>query len=519
MTTATGKHAPLDVVVVGAGFAGLGLGIQLARAGITAFRILERAPRIGGCWRDNVYPGLCCDIPSHLYSFSFELNPNWSQKFAPGREIWEYLEHCKHKYGLERFISYGAEVLSARFDDRTGLWTVHLASGERVVARFLVGAQGALTLPNVPDIPGLQSFDGPVLHTARWDPEFDARGKRIAVIGNAASGVQAIPQLAQQAAHVYVFQRTPNWVFPRGSAPISAASRAIYRWVPGAMRLKRLAIYLEHELRYFALKNPQGRMAKFIRKMAMDHLRQAISDPELRRKLTPDYAFGCKRMLISDDYFSSLTRPNVELITDRIVRAGSHEIATPQARYEVDAVVLATGYRVQENLSYDIIGRQGRSMNALWKTTPEAYLGVVATGFPNLFLIGGPNSATGHTSFIFTLESHINYIVRCIARGLSSNYLSIEVREQVQANYNARMQDELKGMVWSSGCKNWYTTAGGRVFTQVPGFSWQYARKLRRPKWSDFEIRTHGATPPIDSDIDESHSPAFLSSGSAGKAR
>jgi len=285
------------------------------------------------------------------------------------------------------------------------------------------------------------------------------------------------------------------------------------------MRLKRLAIYLEHELRYFALKNQQGWMAKFIRKMAMDHLQQAVCDPELRRKLTPHYAFGCKRMLISDDYFSSLTRPNVTLITDRIERAGSHEIVTPQACYEVDAVVLATGYRVQENLSFDIIGRQGQSMNALWKTAPEAYLGVAATGFPNVFLIGGPNSATGHTSFIYTLEAHINYIVRCITRALASNYLSIEVREPVQATYNERMQEELKGMVWSSGCKNWYTTAGGRVFTQVPGFSWQYARKLRRPKWSDFVIRTHEATPPIDSGIDESRNPAFLSSGSAGKAR
>ncbi|MDR3461838.1 MAG: NAD(P)/FAD-dependent oxidoreductase [Beijerinckiaceae bacterium] len=519
MTTATGQQAPLDVVVVGAGFAGLGMGIQLKRAGITAFRILERAPQIGGCWRDNVYPGLCCDIPSHLYSYSFELNPKWSQKFAPGREIWEYLEHCKRKYGLERFISYGAEVQSARFDDGTGLWTVHLASGERITARFLVAAQGALTLPNTPDIPGLESFEGPVMHTARWNPQFDARGKRIAVIGNAASGVQAIPQLAQQAAHVYVFQRTPNWVFPRGSAPISAATQAIYRWVPGAMRLKRLAIYLEHEMRYFALKNPRGRMAKFVRKLAKDHLEKSISDPELRRKLTPDYEFGCKRMLISDDYFPALTRPNVTLITDPIERAGSREIATPRARVEVDAVVLATGYRVQEMLSYDIIGRDGQSMNALWKTTPEAYLGVVAAGFPNLFLPGGPNSAPGHTSFILVLENHINYAVRCIARALESNYLSMEVRDQVQANYNKRMQDQLKNMVWSSGCKNWYTTAGGRVFTQVPGFSWQYARKLRRPKWSDFVIRSHDATPPTDSDLDKYPSPAFPSSGLAGEAR
>ena len=518
MTTPPDKDAPLDAVVVGAGFAGLGMGIQLKHAGITAFRILERAPRIGGCWRDNVYPGLCCDIPSHLYSYSFELNPNWSQKFAPGREIWEYMEHCKRKYGLEPFIRYGAEVRSARFDDRTGLWTVYLASGERVIARFLISAQGALTLPKIPEIQGLESFVGPVMHTAQWNPDFDARGKRIAVIGNAASGVQVIPQLAQQAAHVYVFQRTANWVFPRGSAPISAASRAIYRWVPGIMRLKRLAIYLEHESRYLALKNPQGLMAKLIRKMAMAHMQKSISDPTMRRKLTPDYTFGCKRMLISDDYFTSLTRENVTMITDCIERAGTHEIASSQGRYEVDAVVLATGYRPQENLSYDIIGRQGQSMNALWKTTPEAYLGVVATGFPNLFLIGGPNSATGHQSFIFTLESHFNYIARCISRALASNYLSIEVREQVQASYNARMQEELKGTVWSSGCKSWYMTAGGRLFTQLPGFSWQYARKLRRPQWSDFVIRTH-ATPPMDRGINEARSPAFPRSGSAGNAR
>ncbi len=520
MTTATGpQHTPLDVVIVGAGFAGLGMGIQLKRAGIASFRILERAPQIGGCWRDNIYPGLCCDIPSHLYSFSFELNPDWSQKFAPGREIWEYLEHCKRKYGLEPFIQYGADVQEARFDDRTGLWTVRLASGEHIVARHLVAAQGALTPPNIPDIAGLQSFDGPVMHTARWNPEFDATGKRIAVIGNAASGVQVIPQLAQKAASLLVLQRTPNWVFPRGSAPISAVTRAIYRWVPGVMRSQRLAIYLEHEMRYFALKNPQGWMAKFMRKLALDHLHRWIDDPQLRSKLVPDYAFGCKRMLMSDDYYSALARPNVTMITDRIERVGAREIVTTEGAHQVDAIVLATGFRVQEMLSYDIIGQQGRSLNELWKKTPEAYLGVVANGFPNMYLTGGPNSAHGHTSFIFVLENHINYIVGCIAGALKANYHSIEVREQVQADYNAQMQKQLKGMVWSSGCKNWYTTAEGRVFTQLPGFSWQYASKLKRPAWSDFAIRTHEAPPPFALGGDESLPPALKGSRHAGKAR
>jgi cation diffusion facilitator CzcD-associated flavoprotein CzcO len=468
MTSRADKHAALDVIVVGAGFAGLGMGIQLKRAGISSFRILERAPGIGGCWRDNVYPGLCCDIPSHLYSYSFELNPNWSQKFAPGREIQEYMEHCKRKYGLEPFIRYDAEVQSARFDEQTNLWTVHLASGETLVARFLVAAQGALAQPNMPDISGIQSFNGPVMHTARWDSEFDARGKRIAVIGNAASGVQVIPQLAQQAAHVYVFQRTPNWIFPRGSAPISKTIQALYRRIPGLMRLKRFAIYLEHEVRYFAIRNPQGLMAKLVRKLAMNHMKRSITDPEMQRKLTPDYPFGCKRMLISDDYFDALARPNVTMTNEPIKHVSPHEIVTPQTAYEVDSIVLATGYQAQETLSFEILGRQGQSLNALWKTTPEAYLGLTATGFPNLFLPGGPNSAHGHTSFLITLENHIEYIVRCISHVLRSENTSIEVKKLVQERYNTLMQEQLNDMVWSSGCKSWYMTESGRIFTNVP---------------------------------------------------
>jgi cation diffusion facilitator CzcD-associated flavoprotein CzcO len=485
------KHSTLDVVVVGAGFAGIGVGIQLKRAGVSSFRILERAEQIGGCWRDNVYPGLCCDIPSHLYSYSFELNPNWSQKFAPGREIHEYMEHCKRKYGLEPFIRYGAEVQSARFDEQTDLWTIQLASGESLVARFLVSAQGGLAKPNMPEIAGLQSFDGPIMHTARWDPEFDARGKRIAVIGNAASGVQVIPQLAQQAEHVHVFQRTPNWIFPRGSAPISKTTQALYRVMPAMMRLKRFAIYLEHELRYFAIRNPHGRMAKFVRKLAMDHMKRSISDPELQRKLTPDYPFGCKRMLISDDYFDALTRSNVTMSTEPIKQVHPNKIVTPQGDCEVDAIVLATGYQAQETLSFEIFGRKGQSLNALWKTTPEAYLGLTATGFPNLFLPGGPNSAHGHTSFLITLENHIRYIVNCISHVLTTGSTSIEVKESVQNTYNARMQEKLKDMVWSSGCKSWYMTEGGRIFTNIPGFSWQYAKQLRHPKWNEFRISLH----------------------------
>jgi cation diffusion facilitator CzcD-associated flavoprotein CzcO len=488
MTSSTNAQATLDVVVVGAGFAGLGMGIQLKRAGIHSFLILERAPQIGGCWRDNVYPGLCCDIPSHLYSFSFEPNPNWSQKFAPGREIRDYMEHCKRKYGLESFIRYGAEVQSARFDEHTDLWTIYLVSGETLAARFLVAAQGGLAQPNMPNIPGLESFDGPVMHTARWNTAFDAKGKRIAVIGNAASGVQVIPQLAKQAEHVYVFQRTPNWVFPRGSAPIPKLTQALYRSVPALMRLKRSAIYLEHELRYFAIRNPQGWMAKFVRKLAMKHMKRSISDPELQVKLTPNYPFGCKRMLISDDYFDALARPDVTMTTDPISGIDRQEIITPDIKYKVDAIVLATGYRAQETLSFEIFGRKGESLNALWKTTPEAYLGLAATGFPNLFLPGGPNSAHGHTSFLVTLENHIQYIIGCISHVLGSGKTSIEVKEAIQRDYNERMQAKLKDMVWSHGCKSWYMTESGRIFTNIPGFSWQYAKKLRQPKWSDFQI-------------------------------
>jgi cation diffusion facilitator CzcD-associated flavoprotein CzcO len=478
--------ALIEVAIVGAGFAGLGMGIQLKRAGITSFRIFERAHEIGGCWRDNVYPGLCCDIPSHLYSFSFEPNPNWSRKFAPGREIHAYLEHCKRKYGLEAHISYGAEITDAVYDENRGCWMLTLRSGESIAARFVVAAQGALAPPRIPDIPGLETFKGTVMHTARWQPGFDATGKRIAVLGNAASGVQVIPQLAQRAAHLTTFQRTANWIFPRGDREIPAWRRAMYRWIPGVLRLERFAIYLEHEARYFALKNPQGFMSRVVRYVARRYLEKEIADPKMRAKLWPDYTFGCKRMLITDDYYAALSRDNVSLVTDRIERIEPDGIVTSGGKHVVDAIVLATGFRVQDMLSFNIIGRSGRSMNDVWKVVPEAYLGVVATGFPNFFLPGGPNSAHGHTSFLIVLENHFKYIVQCIERARALHLKSLEVRPQAQAAYNEQLQAQLKNMVWAGSCRNWYQASGGRVFTQVPGFAWQYARRLKTPQWQDF---------------------------------
>jgi cation diffusion facilitator CzcD-associated flavoprotein CzcO len=480
----------LPVIIIGSGFSGLGMGILLKQAGIHSFTILEKAGDVGGTWRENHYPGAACDIPSHLYSFSFEPNPSWTRAFSPQPEILDYLRRCAKKYGIEPHIRFHAEVDRAVFDDATATWTVHTKDGSSLCGRALVVGNGALHIPSFPEIPGRESFQGKAFHSARWDQDHDLTGKRVAVIGTGASAIQFVPQIAPKVAKLHLFQRTPPWIIPRLDRAFSGAEQAAFARLPWWHRAYRAAIYWKLEAQVLGF-TVEPRILKLAEKIARKHLYASIQDPALRAALTPSYRMGCKRILLSDDYYPALTRPNVELVTDPIeaitltgllTRSGAHR--------EVDAIIYGTGFNVAEYIApIHIQGAGGRELNETWRTAPEAYFGITVSGFPNLYLLMGPNTGLGHNSMIFMIEAQARYALQCIQALRDRGLASMDVRPDVQTSFNADLQEKLSRTVWASGCRSWYQTQGGRNSTIWPGFTWDYWRKTRRVDLSDYVLR------------------------------
>lgn len=482
----TGGAASRDtdhILIIGAGFAGIGMGIRLKQAGIHDFTILEGASRLGGTWRDNTYPGIACDIPSHLYSYSFEPNPNWSRFFGPQKEILAYLEHCADKYGITRHIRFDTRASGAAFDERTGLWTIETTTGERIVARVVVsGAGHALTKPVYPDVPGRDTFQGKSMHSARWDHDYSLDGKRVAVIGTGASAIQIIPSIAGQVGHMDVYQRTASWVQPKPDRDITADEQALFRKRPGVQRFARRAIYWVLEamaLGYVV----EPRLNKVRELISLRYLERKVRDPELRRKLTPNFRLGCKRILISNDYYDVLQQPNVELVTDAIAEIRPHSIVTKDGKERpVDVIIYATGFETAEaKPPFKITGRGGRDLQDAWKDGIEAYLGSTVPGFPNAFLLLGPNTGLGHSSMIFMMESQFNYVLSAIRqmRGLGAKY--VDLKPEVAAAYNRKLQKRLEHTVWNSGgCSSWYLTSSGKNTTAWPGFTFEFRLKTRR---------------------------------------
>ena len=480
----------VEVAVVGAGFSGLCMAIQLKQAGIESFVVLEKAERVGGTWRENTYPGAACDVPSHLYSFSFEQNPTWTRAFSPQAEILEYLERCADKYGVRPAIRFGFAVQSARFDEHTGRWTIRAGDGRVVVARALVLGNGALHVPAYPDIAGLGSFTGKCFHSARWDHGFDPRGKRVGLIGTGASAIQIVPELAGVAAKLHLFQRNAAWVLPKPDHPIGAQARALYARLPALQRLVRASIYWRLEWRALGFSRPQ--VLKLAEPLVRRYIAAKVRDPALRAALTPDYRMGCKRILLSNDYYPALQRPGVAVVTSGIARVEPTGVRTRDGLlHELDALVLGTGFRVNEYLSsIEVTGPGGRELNATWQGNPGAYLGITVAGFPNLFLLMGPNTGLGHNSMIFMIEAQARYTLQCIqtlrARGLKS----IAVRPEIQDAFNQRLQSRLERSVWSSGCNSWYLGENGRNSAAWPGFTVDYWRRTRRLQLEDFTLRS-----------------------------
>ncbi|MCA9772360.1 MAG: NAD(P)/FAD-dependent oxidoreductase, partial [Myxococcales bacterium] len=447
-------------------------------------------------WRDNTYPGAACDVPSYLYSYSFEPSARWSRAFAEQPEILAYIEHCADKYGLRPFVRFGAEVAGARFDETAAVWRVALATGDEVVARVLVSGVGQLHRPRVPAIPGLERFEGASFHSARWRHDLDLRGRRVAVVGNAASAIQFIPRIAPLCARLTVFQRSANWILPKPDRAYSALEKGLLTRFPALAWLYRARIYWALELRW-----PAFREGSFWRPLltaiARRELRRQVADPKLRAALTPDYPFGCKRILISNDYYPAMARENVSLVTSPIEAAEADALRTRDGeRHVADTLIFATGFETTRFLApMRVEGLGGKNLEKTWAEGAEAYLGMTAAGFPNFFILYGPNTNLAHNSILFMLECQVRYVVQCVRRIRERRLAYLDLREDEMARYNAAVQRDLGETVWDAECGSWYKLPSGKITNNWPHGTLAFWWRTRRPRWEAFREVQAGSGP------------------------
>ncbi len=472
-----------EVAIIGAGFGGLGMGIRLKTAGQNAFVIFERASELGGTWRDNVYPGCACDIPSLVYSFSFDQNPNWSRHYPTQPEILAYLKQCVDNFNIRSHIRFNSEVTTLQFDEPTGCWQVQTKDGRFITARHVVAAIGPLNRPRLPTIPGLETFQGNAFHSSQWDRTFDPKGRRTATIGTGASAIQFIPQIAKSAAQVTVFQRTPPWIIPRGDHPIPERRRRWFNKIPGLQKLWRSRLYWLLEFGVLGFLGNE-RVKKAGTAIALRHLARQVADPVLRQALTPNYEFGCKRILVSDDYYPALQQENVELVTAAIKEIRPYTIIDNDGiERPVDTLIFGTGFIASKILiPMKIIGRDDRELISEWQESgPEAYYGLSVSGYPNLFFLLGPNTGLGHNSVVLMMESQYNYILDYFRLLKKRGVPFLDIKPDVQAQHNQQVQAKLATTIWQTGgCQSWYQTAAGKNTTLWPGSTIGYRLQTRR---------------------------------------
>jgi cation diffusion facilitator CzcD-associated flavoprotein CzcO len=490
-----GDATRVRIAIVGSGFSGLGLAIELKQAGIDDFVVLERADDVGGTWQANTYPGCQCDVPSHLYSFSFAPNPAWTRTYSRQPEIWDYLRDLVERHDLQPHIRLGHELRAAAWDDERRRWHVETSQGAWM-AQVLVDATGPLSQPQVPAIEGLESFGGTLFHSAQWDHDHDLEGERVAVIGTGASAIQFVPRIAGKVARLHVFQRTAPWILPHTDRPTTRFERRLYRRLPFAQKAVRTAIYWSRESFLLGFIKDQRVMAGAER-IATAHLRKQVRDPELRRKLTPRFRLGCKRVLLSNHWYPALTRPNVELLTDGIreIRGNTIVLADGGER-EVDTIILGTGFHVTDPPTMKLVrGRGGILLAEHAAAGMQAYLGATIAGLPNFFKLIGPNTGLGHNSMVFMIESQLRYVMDALRVMDEQEIATFEVRPEAMNAYNARIQSKMPGTVWMSGCASWYLDSEGRNTTIWPDFTFRFRHRTRRFDTHAYELRRHADVP------------------------
>ncbi|WP_375400340.1 flavin-containing monooxygenase [uncultured Amnibacterium sp.] len=493
MSAGTDTILPVEhvgTVIVGAGFAGLGMGIRLARRGERSFVILERAEQVGGTWRDNRYPGVACDIPAQLYSYSFRPSAEWSASFAPGAEIQQYLRTAAAEEGLAAHLRFGTELQDAAWDADAARWRL-LTSGGRLTADVLVLACGRLTEPRIPDVPGLADFRGDVFHSARWRDDVPLAERRVAVVGSGASAVQLVPHVAAVADHLVVLQRSAPYLVPRGTRPVSAAERALLRRDPEEAPRRRADQFWRLE-EGFASRTGDATGRAAAREVALGHLRAQVADPSLRTRLTPEYEIGCKRVLLSDDYYPALQSPSVTLVPSAIAAVDATAVtAADGSRHEVDVIVLATGFRAaHQPYARFVRGIDGVSLAEHWRDGMTSFASTTVAGFPNLFVLDGPNGGLGHNSAVFMIETQIEYVLAALAHRAAVGSPVLSLRPDAEAAYTAALDSSAAATVWTTGgCTSWYLEPGnGRLTLLWPDFAHTF-----RDRFGDFDPEPYEA--------------------------
>ena len=468
----------MDALVIGAGFAGVCAGIRLKQAGFENFRIYDKATGIGGTWWNNTYPGAACDVPSHLYCFSFKPNPHWSRQYSPQAEIQAYIEDCVDTYGLRDHIHLDQHILSLAYNDRTARWHARFDDGEEVVARFVINGSGGLHKPLIPAFEGREKFAGTSMHTARWNNDFDATGKDIALIGSAASAIQVLPAIAPDARRVTMYQRTPNYVLPRNDFAYSDTHKKWFARLPLISRLYGRLIFYFLEFRLF----PIMVKGEFRRKRAEEvkrYIRYRVRGRAQRHAAVPDYEMGCKRILVSDDYYDALNRDDVEVITEPIDHVTATGVASRDGTVrKFDAIIYATGFDMEGHLfSIDVTGADGLTLRKAWADRAEAYLGVMVPGFPNYFMVTGPNTGVGTTSVVFMIEQSVGWIMKCLRKAGTDRVVSVTA--EATSEYNRKIQAALADTVWATSCNSWYKKSDGSIETLYPFDARSFRRQMR----------------------------------------
>lgn len=470
-----------EQIIVGAGFSGLCMGIKLKEAGMNDFVILERNAHLGGTWYDNSYPGAACDVESHLYSYSFEPKTDWSRNFGPQGEILQYMEHCADKYQLTPHIKLNTTITKAVYDETNGIWTVTAANGDSYSARSLVTCSGGLSEPAFPDIKGIETYKGEIFHSARWDKKYELDNKTVAVVGTGASAIQIVPAIVSKVKKLELYQRTAPWILPKKDGDISGWRKSLYQHLPFMRKLYRSRLYWRNELMAIGFVVNPGVM-KLGGKIVIRHLNKSIQNEELRKKLTPQFVLGCKRILLSNEYYPALEKPNVDVITDGIREINATGLVTKDGKqHNVDAIILATGFQAAEGvLRYDMKGKGGIDLNDAWRDGAEAYLGTSIAGFPNMYIVVGPNTGLGHSSMLLMIEAQVGYIMQALKTLKAKGAKSADVKKEVEKEYNQEIQEKLAKTVWQSGkCVSWYQTKSGKNVTLWPGFTFTFMKRTK----------------------------------------